>query len=95
MLVYPYRILFIRHGETPYNAEGRLQGQRDIGLNGKGREQASAVGRTLRERWDAEIERLEAAGAFLPRPCNARARRWNWRAPRWVCRPPIMRSRAN
>ena len=65
---YPYRIVFIRHGETSYNAEGRLQGQRDIPLNGKGREQASAVGRSLRKRMGAEIDALEAAGAFWASP---------------------------
>lgn len=65
---YPYRIVFIRHGETAYNAEGRLQGQRDIPLNGKGREQASAVGRSLRKRMGVEIDALEAAGAFWASP---------------------------
>ncbi len=45
---YPYRIIFVRHGETSYNAESRLQGQRDIPLDDKGREQASAAGRALR-----------------------------------------------
>ena len=50
MALYPYRIVFIRHGETDWNVEGRLQGQHDQPLNGKGREQASAVGRTLAKR---------------------------------------------
>jgi len=66
--VFPYSILFIRHGETDYNAEGRLQGQRDIRLNGKGREQASAVGRTLKKLMPTEIARLEAAEAFIASP---------------------------
>jgi broad specificity phosphatase PhoE len=62
--LYPHRILFIRHGETHYNAEGRLQGQKDIPLNGKGREQASAVGRTLAKLMRADIDRLETLSAF-------------------------------
>lgn len=68
MALFPHRIVFVRHGETPYNAESRLQGQRDIPLNGKGREQASAVGRILRERMPDEIARLDAAGAFYASP---------------------------
>jgi broad specificity phosphatase PhoE len=37
------RLYFIRHGETDWNAEGRLQGQRDIPLNDLGRVQAEEV----------------------------------------------------
>ena len=68
MAAYPYKILFIRHGETDHNAEGRLQGQRDVPLNPRGREQASAVGRSLLRLRPAEIGRLDAAGAFVASP---------------------------
>jgi len=65
---FPFRLIFLRHGETAYNAENRLQGQLDTPLNARGREQARSVGRTLRARIGAEIERLEAAGAFVASP---------------------------
>jgi broad specificity phosphatase PhoE len=45
-LVWP-EIYFIRHGETPWNAERRYQGRKDIPLNDKGRGQASQNGLTL------------------------------------------------
>ncbi len=45
-LVWP-EIYFIRHGETPWNAERRYQGRKDIPLNDKGRGQANNNGRTL------------------------------------------------
>lgn len=38
---------FVRHGETDWNAEHRLQGQRDVPLNTRGRRQASRCGKTL------------------------------------------------
>jgi broad specificity phosphatase PhoE len=65
---FAYRLIFLRHGETAYNAENRLQGQRDIPLDARGREQARSVGRTLRARIAPEIEQLEAAGAFIASP---------------------------
>jgi broad specificity phosphatase PhoE len=43
----PPRILFIRHGETDWNVEGRLQGQTDIPLNALGRYQSEDVARRL------------------------------------------------
>ncbi len=36
-------IYFIRHGQTDWNAEGRLQGGRDTDLNAQGERQAAAV----------------------------------------------------
>lgn len=51
-------LYFLRHGETDWNVEGRLQGQRDIPLNDLGRVQAEEAGRKL--------------AALLPRPEDLR-----------------------
>jgi broad specificity phosphatase PhoE len=40
-------IYYIRHGETSWNADGRLQGTRDIALNDLGRTQAARAGEIL------------------------------------------------
>ncbi len=40
-------IYFIRHGETPWNAEKRYQGRQDIPLNERGQAQAIENGRIL------------------------------------------------
>ncbi|TFY99073.1 histidine phosphatase family protein [Ramlibacter humi] len=41
------RIIAVRHGETSWNADARIQGQTDIALNDTGRWQAVRVGRAL------------------------------------------------
>jgi probable phosphoglycerate mutase len=41
------RILAIRHGETAWNVDGRIQGHTDIPLNDKGRWQAARLGAAL------------------------------------------------
>lgn len=41
-------IYFLRHGETDWNAEGRIQGQFDTPLNDKGRGQAARNGQALK-----------------------------------------------
>jgi phosphoserine phosphatase len=43
------KILLARHGETPWNAAGRYQGQIDIALSDIGVAQAHALGRRLRD----------------------------------------------
>lgn len=47
-------MMLVRHGETAWNVEGRIQGHLDIPLNETGLAQAAAVGRHLvRENFDA------------------------------------------
>lgn len=41
------KIHLVRHGETDWNREGRIQGWIDVGLNDQGRRQARETARTL------------------------------------------------
>ncbi|MBP8081399.1 MAG: histidine phosphatase family protein [Arenimonas sp.] len=52
------KILLARHGETPWNAEGRYQGQIDIPLSAIGERQAMNLGERLR---GVEITRAVAS----------------------------------
>jgi 2,3-bisphosphoglycerate-dependent phosphoglycerate mutase len=48
------RVVAVRHGETAWNVQTRIQGQIDIGLNAHGRQQARRLARALsHERFDA------------------------------------------
>ena len=42
-------LYYLRHGETDWNVEGRLQGQRDIPLNARGRGQGIRCGEVLHD----------------------------------------------
>ena len=54
-------LYYVRHGETDWNAERRLQGQHDIPLNALGRVQASRCGEILR---DLFVREGRQAGEF-------------------------------
>ncbi|MDT7834241.1 histidine phosphatase family protein [Aquabacterium sp. OR-4] len=45
----PTRLIAIRHGETAWNVERRLQGQLDIPLNALGQRQAASLAEALRD----------------------------------------------
>jgi probable phosphoglycerate mutase len=60
------RIIAVRHGETDWNASTRIQGQRDIALNDKGRWQAQRAGQVLADGGEtvAAIYSSDLARAF-------------------------------
>ena len=60
-------LYYIRHGETDFNVEGRLQGRRDTVLNARGRQQAAECGGLLRDLFARE--RRDAADfAYVASP---------------------------
>jgi probable phosphoglycerate mutase len=60
-------IYYIRHGETEWNAEGRLQGTQDIPLNDLGRKQAAHAGKILTDLF-ARDGRDKSSLAFVASP---------------------------
>lgn len=66
-------ILLIRHGETAWNAEKRLQGHLDVPLNAEGQRQAAALGvALLDERLDAifasDLQRAQQTAQAIAAP---------------------------
>ena len=64
------RILLARHGETAWNALGRLQGHTDIPLNDAGREQARALAAGFRDAgitavWTSDLVRARQTGEIV------------------------------
>ena len=60
-------IYYIRHGETSWNAEGRLQGVQDIPLNDLGRAQAAKAGSILADLF-ARDGRAKSSLSFVASP---------------------------
>jgi probable phosphoglycerate mutase len=58
------RVVAIRHGETAWNAEQRLQGHTDIGLNERGQEQARRLARALEGEDFAAVYASDLSRAF-------------------------------
>ncbi len=71
----PTRIIAVRHGETAWNVASRVQGHLDIGLNDKGRWQASQTAQALASQaiaavyssdllraWDTALSIADACG---------------------------------
>ena len=73
-------LCLVRHGETAWNAEGRVQGQTDVPLNALGTAQADAVGAAL------AFERFSAIYSSDRRGCGNAATAANaWASPSVRC----------
>ncbi|MFZ4652414.1 MAG: histidine phosphatase family protein [Rubrivivax sp.] len=70
------QILAIRHGQTDWNAHGRIQGHLDIGLNDAGREQARRLGDALLGQdvaavYSSDLQRARETAAEVSRATGA------------------------
>ncbi len=74
------RIIAVRHGETAWNVDTRIQGQLDIDLNEKGRWQAERVGQALADEtihrvYSSDLSRAHATARAIARHASAPAAR--------------------
>ena len=66
------RIIAVRHGETAWNVDTRIQGQLDIGLNDRGLWQAGRVGKALAEEsidriYSSDLQRAHTTAQAIAR----------------------------
>lgn len=64
-----FTLYFVRHGQTDWNAQGRLQGQTDIPINATGRAQARRNGETLAGLVKSP-KKFDFVASPLKRPCE-------------------------
>jgi len=67
------RLIAVRHGETAWNVDTRIQGHIDIGLNAKGMWQAAQTGRALAEEpiaavYSSDLSRARETAAAIAAP---------------------------
>ena len=71
-MIEPTRIIAIRHGETAWNADTRIQGHIDIPLSDVGRRQAALLGQALADEpvaaiYASDLSRAWDTAGFLGR----------------------------
>jgi uncharacterized phosphatase len=70
-------LYLVRHGETDWNAQRRIQGSTDIPLNQVGRDQAASTGRLLARRqwdgvWSSPLSRAVETAQIISRAVGVR-----------------------
>jgi 2,3-bisphosphoglycerate-dependent phosphoglycerate mutase len=88
------RIIAVRHGETTWNLDARIQGQTDIDLNDTGRWQARRVGQALAQEpisavYSSDLMRAHETARSIGeavRIAVIQAQNWRKRLPEW--QPP-------
>ncbi|XP_050234761.1 phosphoglycerate mutase-like protein 4 [Mercurialis annua] len=69
-------IIVVRHGETPWNCDGRIQGHLDVELNDVGRQQAVAVADRLANEseisaiYSSDLKRARETAQIIASKCN-------------------------
>lgn len=71
----PTRLILVRHGETEWNRDAKIQGQLDIVLSPVGREQAKRVARRLSGEpvaaiYSSDLARASETASFIAEPHN-------------------------
>ncbi|MEI8159145.1 MAG: histidine phosphatase family protein, partial [Burkholderiales bacterium] len=69
------RIIAIRHGETAWNVDTRLQGHLDIGLNQRGQWQAQRAAQALADEdiaaiYSSDLSRARATAQAIADQCS-------------------------
>jgi broad specificity phosphatase PhoE len=68
-------LVLLRHGRTPWNHEGRVQGQQDIGLDDVGRSQAATVAPVMAKLgptllWSSDLGRTRETASYVAEACG-------------------------
>lgn len=82
------KFILIRHGETEWNATGRIQGHRPVSLNTRGQQQAQAVAQRLKDMpfdalYSSDLKRTHQTAQAIanltnhPIHTDHRLREWN------------------
>ena len=71
------RLILIRHGQTTYNATGRMQGHLDTELSELGYEQARAAGRLLQDQGCLKSSPPTSSARAKLRAWSPRPLAWN------------------